>query len=75
MASSKTLGFLREKEEQFRSSFVSERMSRLLDDFDNSSRRLDVALLEDEIRVAKRRKFMMMGTLKPYLRHLRYPTQ
>ena len=56
MASSKTLGFLREKKEQFRSSFVSERMRRLLDDFDNSSRRLDVALLEDEIRVAKRRE-------------------
>ena len=39
MASSKTLGFLREKKEQFRCSFVSERMGRLLDDFDNSSSR------------------------------------
>ena len=51
MASSKTLGFLREKKEQFRSSFVSERMSRLLDDFDNSSRK------------EGRKEFMMMGTL------------
>lgn len=56
MASSKTLSFLREKKEKFRSSFVSERMSRLLDDFDNSSRRLNVSLLEDEIRVARRRE-------------------
>lgn len=56
MASSKTLSFLREKKERFRSSFVSERMHRLFDEFDNSSRRLDVGLLADEIRIARRRE-------------------
>lgn len=55
VASSRTLDFLREKKKQFRSSFLSERMHRLFDDFDNSSRRLDMNLLSDEIRIAKRR--------------------
>lgn len=56
MASSKTLDFLKRKKEQFRSSFVSERMHRLFDDFDRSSRRFDVGLLADEIRIARRRE-------------------
>ena len=55
MASSRTLDFLREKKQQFRSSFLSERMHRLFDDFDNSSRRLNMEMLSDEIRIAKRR--------------------
>jgi len=56
MASSKTLDYLRTKKEKFRSSFVSERMHRLFDQFDSSSRRLDVGLLADEIRIARRRE-------------------
>ena len=55
MASSRTLSYLRERKERFRSSFLSERMHRLFDDFDNSSRRLNMDLLADEIRIAKRR--------------------
>lgn len=55
LASSRTLGFLKEKKERFRSSFISERMHRLFDDFDNSSRRLNMDLLEDEMRIARRR--------------------
>lgn len=56
MASSRTLDYLRSKKEKFRSSFVSERMHRLFDQFDTSSRRLDVGLLADEIRIARRRE-------------------
>lgn len=56
LASSRTLDYLREKKEKFRSSFVSERMHRLFDNFDNSSRRLDEGLLADEIRIARRRE-------------------
>ncbi len=56
MASSKTLDYLRERKERFRSSFVSERMQRLFNDFDTSSRRLNVELLADEIRIAQRRE-------------------
>lgn len=55
-ASASTLDFLRKKKEEFRSTFVSDRMRGLLDDFDNSVRRLDVGLLKDEIRIAKRRE-------------------
>lgn len=55
MASSKTLDYLRDKKDKFRSSFLSERMRGLLDDFDSSVRRLDVGLLRDEIRIARRR--------------------
>lgn len=55
MASARTLDFLREKKERFRSSFVSDRMHRLFDNFDRSERALNVDLLVDEIRIAQRR--------------------
>lgn len=50
-----TLGYLRKRKENFRSLFVSDRMRGLLDDYDNSAQRLDMDMLNDEIRIARRR--------------------
>ena len=55
-ASRKTTSLLQQRSREFRSRVVSDRLLGLLDDFDRSSRRMNITEMLDEIRIAKRRE-------------------
>lgn len=56
MASRKTVGYIRDRQESFKSRITSSRIANLVDSFESSSRRLNIAELKDEIRISQRRK-------------------
>lgn len=55
-ASKKTTAVLKDRSREFRSRITSDRLLGLLDDFDRSSRRMNITEMLDEMRIARRRE-------------------
>ena len=56
LASKKTINYIKDRRDVFKSRITSSRIANLVDAFESSSRRLNIGELKDEIRIAKRRE-------------------
>jgi hypothetical protein len=56
LASKKTIDYIKDRRDSFKSRITSDRIANLVFNFETSARRLDIGELKDEIRIAKRRE-------------------